>query len=113
MQLVDNLIIILLVVGSFMAGMTIANRYNRAATRDTKDALERQFVRLKAGADADDPVKPYAAAGYEFTPLQPVPTGDYDGDPPHEPHGAICSATAIAALLTVELRIKRYKEEMK
>ena len=37
----------------------------------------------------------------------------YDGDPPHEPHGAICSATAIAALLTVELRIKRYKEEMK
>ena len=37
----------------------------------------------------------------------------YDGDPPHEPHGAICSATTIAALLTVELRIKRYKEEMK
>ena len=82
MQLVDNLIIILLVVGSFIAGMTIANRYNRAAIRDTRDALERQFIRLKAGADADDPVKPYTAAGYEFTPLQPVPTGDYDGDPP-------------------------------
>lgn len=35
----------------------------------------------------------------------------YDGDPPHEPHGAISSATSTAALLTVDYLMKKYKEE--
>lgn len=35
----------------------------------------------------------------------------YDGDPPHEPHGAISSATSTAALLTVDYLINKYKEE--
>jgi len=35
----------------------------------------------------------------------------YDGDPPHEPHGAISSATSTAALLSVEYMIDRFKKE--
>ncbi len=34
----------------------------------------------------------------------------YDGDPPHEPHGAISSATATAALLNINWLIDKYKE---
>ena len=33
----------------------------------------------------------------------------YDGDPPHEPHGAIASATSTAALLHVAYIMKQYK----
>ena len=35
----------------------------------------------------------------------------YDGDPPHEPHGAICSATATAALLRIDYLMKKYTIE--
>lgn len=35
----------------------------------------------------------------------------YDGDPPHEPHGAISSALSTAALLGVERLIAKYREE--
>ena len=35
----------------------------------------------------------------------------YDGDPPHEPHGAISSAMATAALLNINWLIDKYKEE--
>lgn len=35
----------------------------------------------------------------------------YDGDPPHEPHGAISAAMSTAALLYVESLINKYKEE--
>ena len=34
----------------------------------------------------------------------------YDGDPPHEPHGAISSALSTAALLTVDAIIQKHKE---
>lgn len=34
----------------------------------------------------------------------------YDADPPHEPHGAIVSATSIAALLTVDRLLDIYKK---
>ena len=34
----------------------------------------------------------------------------YDGDPPHEPHGAISSALSTAALLVVEHMLDQYKE---
>lgn len=37
----------------------------------------------------------------------------YDGDPPHEPHGAISSAMSTSALLYVESLINRYKEEQR
>ena len=35
----------------------------------------------------------------------------YDGDPPHEAHGAISSALSTAALICVERLINKYKEE--
>ena len=34
-----------------------------------------------------------------------------DGDPPHEPHGAISSALSTAALLEVEYLKNKYREE--
>lgn len=34
----------------------------------------------------------------------------YDGDPPHEPHGAVSSAVGTAALLWVDYYIAKYKE---
>ena len=35
----------------------------------------------------------------------------YDGDPPHEPHGAISSALSTAALLFIEHMLDQYKED--
>ncbi len=35
----------------------------------------------------------------------------YDGDPPHEPHGAISCACSTAALLTVDYLMNKYREE--
>ncbi len=35
----------------------------------------------------------------------------YDGDPPHEPHGAISSALSTAALLAVDYAMNRFKEK--
>ena len=37
----------------------------------------------------------------------------YDGDPPHEPHGAIASACSTAALLTIDSLMNRYRKEGK
>ena len=34
----------------------------------------------------------------------------YDGDPPHEPHGAISSAMSTAALLRIAYIMKQYKK---
>lgn len=35
----------------------------------------------------------------------------YDGDPPHEAHGAIASALSTAALLTIEKMLDKYRED--
>jgi predicted glycogen debranching enzyme len=35
----------------------------------------------------------------------------YDGDPPHEPHGAISSALSTSALLAIEYMLDKYKEK--
>ena len=35
----------------------------------------------------------------------------YDGDPPHEPHGAISSAMTVASLLNINWLINKYREE--
>ena len=35
----------------------------------------------------------------------------YDGDPPHEPHGAISSAMTTAALLNINWLISKYRED--
>ena len=46
----------------FLAGLFVANYYNDKASAGTKDALERQFLRLRAHADADDPCRPYKSS---------------------------------------------------
>lgn len=86
MQILDNLIILSLIFLSFLAGMKLANHYNRQSEQNRKDALERQFVRLRTQTDADDPVRPYVhrAAPRSYVPPVVAPmnfnTGDFDGD---------------------------------
>lgn len=76
MQILDNLIIIFLHIACFVAGIALANYYNDKATREQKDALEKQYLRLISRSDADDPVKPYLAPSQ----YRAYPSGDTDGD---------------------------------
>lgn len=48
-----------LIVASFIAGLKLSTWYYRQAEEDKRYALERQFLRLRASADADDPAGPY------------------------------------------------------
>ena len=78
MQIIDNLIIVSLIILAFIAGMKIDNHYHEKEDMSVKDALEKQFLRLRAKADADDPCRPYGTPQI-FRPI-PRPTGDFDGD---------------------------------
>lgn len=53
--------IVLLVVSaiSFFCGLKLSDRYHSIAAYEQKAALQKQFVRLNAGVDADDPAQPY------------------------------------------------------
>lgn len=44
---------------SFEAGRRLADKYRDRAETEQKEALERQYLRLHAGMDADAPCKPY------------------------------------------------------
>lgn len=80
-MILENLLTLALIAVSFIAGVKMANWYNAKALQEIKDALERQFVRLRANADADDPGKPYLSPQTRFVPQQPIPNaGDFDGD---------------------------------
>jgi len=59
--LLTTVILVTSYVLFFLFGMFVANHYNDKAAAETKDALERQFIRLQARADADDPCRPYKA----------------------------------------------------
>lgn len=59
MDILTNLVILSVIVVSFIAGLKLDNYYHAKASSEMKNALERQFVRLQAKADADDPCKPY------------------------------------------------------
>lgn len=48
-----------LIIAAFIAGLKLSGWYHNQAEQDKQYALEKQFVRLKAYADADDPVAPY------------------------------------------------------
>lgn len=61
MPILNAVIILCLLILSFIAGLRLDNYYHMKASAAQKDALERQFIRLRACADADDPVKPYGA----------------------------------------------------
>lgn len=80
--MLDNFIILALIVLSFISGLKVSEHYHKKAAADMKEALEKQFLRLKARADADDPCKPYGTPQV-YTPIKQLfSTGDYDGDNP-------------------------------
>ena len=54
-------IVLFLIIMAFIAGLKLSGWYHRQAEQDRQYALEKQFVRLRTGADADDPVGPYVA----------------------------------------------------
>jgi hypothetical protein len=72
MTLVNELSCLGLIVLSFIAGLRLDNYYRTRADAEKKDALERQFLRLRAHADADDPARPY---GVPQMP-QPIPVSE-------------------------------------
>lgn len=55
------LIILLLIILSFIAGLKLAGYYHKSALAEKECALQKQYARLRAGADADDPVGPYVS----------------------------------------------------
>lgn len=61
MGIVYSLILIACMILSFWAGKSISDRYHDREEINIRYALEKQFVRLRAGVDADDPAKPYVA----------------------------------------------------
>jgi len=92
MNIIDNVLIVSLIIGAFIAGVRLDNYYQTKAAKALKDALQQQYVRLRAGSDADDPLKPYLGptAGAKITrmpanfirpDLHPY-SGDSDGDDP-------------------------------
>lgn len=68
-----NLIVILLLVASFSAGVWLADWFNTRARAEQKEALEKQYLRLRSGSDADDPVKPYKYFPAEAAPQAAPP----------------------------------------
>jgi hypothetical protein len=54
-------IMLFLITGSFIAGLKLSGYYHRCADADKEYALQKQYMRLRAGADADDPVGPYVS----------------------------------------------------
>lgn len=69
MTVTSALISLALIVLSFVAGLRLDNYYHTRAAIEQKEALEKQFVRLRARADADDPVRPYGTPQFS----QPIP----------------------------------------
>lgn len=55
------IITLFIIICSFIAGLILAERFHRQAEEDRRYALERQYLRIKANADADDPVGPYVS----------------------------------------------------
>jgi hypothetical protein len=51
----------LLLVGalSFFLGLKLSDRYHDQAAYEQKIALQKQYARLTAGVDADNPAQPY------------------------------------------------------
>jgi len=61
MEFLYCFITFLLVIGSFCCGIKLSDHYHRIAEETRRYALEKQYSRLLAGCDADDPVQPYVA----------------------------------------------------
>ena len=50
-----------LIAVSFYAGVKFADSYHDKQDAAVSYALKKQFARLRAGSDADDPVQPYVS----------------------------------------------------
>lgn len=74
MHILEDIIIVALVAASFFAGVGLANCFNKQALAEQKEALEKQYLRLKANADADDPCKPYRY----FANTSPLPSPQFE-----------------------------------
>ena len=53
------LIVLFLIIVSFVAGLKLSGYYHKSALAEKEHALQKQYARLQARADADDPVAPY------------------------------------------------------
>ena len=53
------ILVLVLIIASFIAGLKLAGYYHRQATSEREYALKKQYARLIVGADADDGVAPY------------------------------------------------------
>ena len=51
----------ILLASAFIFGMKTSDRYHEEAEANQKYALQRQYVRLTSGIDADDDKQPYVA----------------------------------------------------
>ena len=60
--LVNVLLALALAFGSFWSGKHFSDCYHALHAQRQKEALERQYARLIAHMDADDPCKPYIAS---------------------------------------------------
>jgi len=67
--------IVLLMVVSFFGGILTANWYNEKARREEQYLLEKQYLRLKAGADFYDPAGPYVSRCRAVRPTEPCDEG--------------------------------------
>ena len=61
---------LVLAAGSFYLGKTVADRYHDEAEQRISYSLARQYLRLKANMDADDPCRPYV---YNPSPRRRIP----------------------------------------
>ena len=59
MKILDILFAVILVAASFFCGACFSDYFNRRAHNEQRAALERQYLRIQAGSDADDPCRPY------------------------------------------------------
>jgi len=61
MQMLDNVIILLLILGAFIFGLRLSSYYHTNAAEHERYMLRKQYARLQAGLDADDIAQPYVA----------------------------------------------------
>ena len=53
--------LVLCIAASFYLGKRFSDSYHRQESENLKYALQKQYLRLQAGSDADDPAAPYVA----------------------------------------------------
>ena len=60
-MIIGTLILLVMMVGSFIAGVKLSDYYADRQDTAVNYALKKQFARLQAGVDADDTAQPYVS----------------------------------------------------